>query len=141
MAEVIFNSLVENKNLNLISDSAGTGSWHVGDDMDSRARLTLKKHGYEPKTHVAKQIDSKIISDRDFLIALDTGHKSYLEKAVKRLDLVCGPIYLLSEFINDKTIIDIPDPYYGNLSDFELAFNLIERACKQFVNYLGSEFN
>jgi protein-tyrosine phosphatase len=35
--------------------SAGTGSWHAGDDMDARSRRTLVQAGYSWGRHVARQ--------------------------------------------------------------------------------------
>ena len=36
-------------------DSAGTGSWHAGDDMDERSRQVLTDAGYDVPPHVARQ--------------------------------------------------------------------------------------
>ena len=48
--------------------SAGTGHWHIGQPMDSRAAQVLAEHGHDT-AHSARQVDSEILS-ADLLVAL-----------------------------------------------------------------------
>src|SRR5690606_20569156 len=52
-------------------DSAGTGDWHVGADMDRRAASTLRKYGY-PTGHVARQFSPAWFAERDPILATAT---------------------------------------------------------------------
>ena len=54
-AEVVFTSLLAEAGLadRVVADSAGTGPWHAGNDMDPRARETMLARGYRPAPHVA----------------------------------------------------------------------------------------
>ena len=38
-------------------DSAGTGDWHLGAPMDSRARAELSRRGYDGTGHRARQFE------------------------------------------------------------------------------------
>ena len=38
----------------VVVDSSGTGDWHVGSPMDSRAAATLSAAGYDPSRHRAR---------------------------------------------------------------------------------------
>ncbi|EQD79160.1 low molecular weight protein tyrosine phosphatase [mine drainage metagenome] len=66
--------MIATSKLNWVADSAGTGSWHSGQDMDRRAKTSLLKAGYSPSTHAAKQFRTEFFYDRDLIIALDMEH-------------------------------------------------------------------
>src|ERR1044072_458387 len=82
--------------------SAGTGSWHVGEPADRRARQTLKNHGY-PTEHTAAQVGPEHL-DADLLIALDRGHARELRALVGDDDR----IRLLREFDPEADGEDVP---------------------------------
>lgn len=113
-------------------DSAGTGPWHVGDDMDHRARAALVANGYTPHRHVGKQFSEADFATRDLVVALDRGHEA-------RLSLLAGmtddpddaraKIVLLRSYDPAADGPDVPDPYSGNREDFAVALDQIERAC------------
>ncbi|MDP8929579.1 MAG: low molecular weight phosphotyrosine protein phosphatase [Actinomycetota bacterium] len=87
--------------------SAGTGSWHVGEQMDPRAADTLRRAGY-PYRHIAAQVGAEH-SGADLLIALDAGHA----RELRRLADDPERVRLLRSF--DPAVdgeADVPDPYY-----------------------------
>lgn len=116
-------------------DSAGTGSWHAGDDMDQRSRETLEEAGYEPGRHVAKQFGPEDFADRDVVVALDTGHHNVLWwLAVETPDVEASraKIVLLRAFdpeLRSGEDPDVPDPYYGRSGGFTEVLAQVERSC------------
>ena len=42
-------------------------------------------------------------------------------------------LYLMSSFLGDLDIKDIPDPYYGGNEGFHFVFDLLEQACDQLL--------
>ena len=70
----------------VVVDSAGTGPWHAGKDMDPRARQALGRHGYQPQPHVARQFQPEDFASRDLVIALDGGHVSRLGQLARLAD-------------------------------------------------------
>ncbi|WP_281190020.1 low molecular weight protein-tyrosine-phosphatase [Millisia brevis] len=103
--------------------SAGTGSWHVGDRADARARAELERHGY-PSAHTARHVDDDILS-ADLIIALDRGHA----KALRALGADPSRVRLLREF-DPQAVGDlsVADPYYGSARDFAEVREQIEAA-------------
>lgn len=134
-AEVVFRRLVEEAGLSdrVVVDSAGTGPWHAGDDMDPRARHTLLAHGYQPHDHVAKQFLAADFDERDVVLAIDSGHLSRLGN-LARLSSdpaeAAGSLSLLRSYDPTAgTDLDVPDPYYDDAEGFENVLEQIERAC------------
>lgn len=124
MAEKIFAAHLERAGLTdrVRVSSAGTGGWHAGDEADSRTNTTLRAHGY-PTGHSAAALNADHLS-ADLLIALDRSH----ERELARLGVPQDRRRLLRSFDPSAYGVDVPDPYYGDLSDFELVREQIEAA-------------
>lgn len=137
MGEVVLSARLAEAGLSevIVVDSAGTGPWHVGKDMDPRARATLLAHGYDPSAHVAKQFGSRDFSTRDVVLALDGGHVTQLRDLAVDADdpsAAAAAVQLLRS--HDAAAVaagrlDVPDPYYDELPAFEQALREIEAAC------------
>lgn len=142
IAEVVLRAQLAEAGLTgqVIIDSAGTGPWHAGKDMDPRARRVLEGHGYQPERHVAKQFQPEGFSDRDVVLALDAGHLSRLGVLARLADNpvdAAASIRLLRSF--DPAAagdLDVPDPYYDAEPEFEQALAQIEAACAGLVQAL-----
>ena len=52
-------------------DSAGTGDWHLGSPMDSRARAELSRRGYDGTGHRARQFGPSWFGRYDLVAAMD----------------------------------------------------------------------
>ena len=133
-AEVVFRHLLDEAGLadRVVVDSAGTGPWHTGDDMDPRARQTLDEHGYASREHIARQFAPDDFDDRDLVLAIDAGHLSRLADLARQSSdpaEAAAKVGMLRSY--DPTAapddLDVPDPYYDN--GFELVLGQIERAC------------
>ncbi|WP_238161346.1 low molecular weight protein-tyrosine-phosphatase [Kribbella antibiotica] len=104
--------------------SSGTGGWHEGDPMDSRARAALRRHGYDGRSHRAREFRREWFGDRDLVLAMDSGHLAALNRQARGLGDV--PIELFAE-------ADVPDPYYGEDAGFDAVLLQIETAADGWV--------
>ncbi len=188
MAEVVFNVIAEENLLPLKSDSAGIGSWHINDDMDSRAKKALSKSGYlrkgsdsedgrfldhvttskvgnnndnsnsitdfqrevQPKSsqhrsslqgsssHRAKQFKPEFFLERDLIVALDRSHYYDLMRTSRRYynGKFDESIKMLLSFVDNSSTLEVPDPYYGSLRDFESSLKLIEQGVLGLISFL-----
>ena len=50
-------------------------------------------------------------------------------------------IFRMTDFSSQSSYNFIPDPYYGDATDFELVIDLLEDACEGLVKYLENETN
>jgi protein-tyrosine phosphatase len=136
-AEVLLTALARDAGLdNLITvDSAGTGSWHAGDDMDPRSRATMTAAGYAVPGHVAKQFGPADFAERDLVVALDHGHLDELWELAGQTDdpaAARAKIVLLRSFdpeLEPGEDPDVADPYYGGRTGFRTVLEQIARSC------------
>jgi protein-tyrosine phosphatase len=40
------------------------------------------------------------------------------------------------QFAKQHTVLDVPDPYYGNVRGFELVLDMIEDACSELLEHV-----
>jgi protein-tyrosine phosphatase len=126
MAEKMFAHQIRERGLadRVRVTSAGTGSWHAGDGADRRANRVLQAHGY-PTDHVAAQVDADHLS-ADLVVALGRNHMRILTQ----LGVEPERVRMLRSFDprSGTHALDVEDPYYGGLTDFEDVFVVIEAA-------------
>lgn len=134
---------LERKEADFEIDSAGIGSWHVGDLPDRRMRSTGAKRGYD-FNHRARQIAIADFSRFDYIIGMDTENMATLRRMQKQYlssnhgeGSKCAKLLCLADFMKHHPgQATIPDPYYGNQRDFEFALDLIEDACEGLLGKL-----
>lgn len=126
MAEGIFHKLVRERHLEdrFTVDSAGTGDWHAGGGADRRTERVLEDHG-AGFHHVARQVrdsdanfDLILVADRSNLCDL----QDWPEVALKAR-LLLGDA-------------EVPDPFSGNLTDFENVYAMLEPALSALLDDL-----
>lgn len=137
-AEGIMKNLVEKEGLGdeFEIDSAGIGSWHVGQLPDSRMRKCGAEHGYRFDSH-ARQFQKSDFNQFDTIVVMDnenyraitslTSSKTDKDKVVRMADFLTS----------HREHTTIPDPYYGDYSDFELVITLLEDACQGLLKEIS----
>jgi protein-tyrosine phosphatase len=142
-AEAVLVSMLRAAGISgVVVDSAGTGDWHAGDDMDRRARKTLVAHGYRPSRHVAKQFTVADFASRDLVVALDRGHEARLTHLAGLADdpeAARETIVLLRSYDPEAEDLDVPDPYYDGPDGFVEVLRQIERACSGLRDCLAQQ--
>jgi protein-tyrosine phosphatase len=138
-AEIVFRRLLSEAGLAgaVEVDSAGLGDWHVGQPADARAAAALRRRGYDPAGHRARQFRSADFPERDLVVALDSGHEQGLRAfAPSRRDR--EKVRTLRSYDPGVELgtadLDVPDPYYGGEAGFERALDMIESACRGLLD-------
>ena len=138
MAEVVFRHYAERAGLShrIVSSSAGTGDWHVGERADERTIAALATRGYDGTAHRARQFTTAQLRDSDLIVALDRTHERVLRNwAVEESDK--DKVALLLGFdAHADGATDVPDPYYANQEMFDDVLGMIERAVKALFQQL-----
>jgi len=129
LADAFYNMLITQKGYKGVVASAGTGSWHIGLAPDPRAQAVALRHGLDISSLRARQVETNDFHRFDYIIAMDRQNILDLEKIAP--DQTKKHIHLLTDFHDgrDKTLQEIPDPYYGTDNDFELCFQSIRQCC------------
>lgn len=141
MAEVVLRDELERAGLadKVAVDSAGTGDWHVGEDMDRRARTELARRGYDGSGHEARQIQASWLEDYDLLLAMDHANLDGLRAMARGRPDVAGRIALMLSF--DPVAApgaEVPDPYNGGPEDYAEVFDLVHGAARGLAGQLGN---
>ena len=139
MAEIVLRRLAADAGLadRVTISSAGTGDWHVGEQADPRAIEALHAHGYDGKTHRARQFDPAWFEDLDLVVALDRSHDRILKNWATN-DVDRSKVQLLRSFETPRTdSLDVPDPYYSDHSLFAPVLGMIERANRALLAQLA----
>lgn len=119
-------------------DSAGIGSWHIGQLPDKRMRIHALRRGYE-LTHHARQVSAIDFDRFDLIIGMDSGNISDLREIAPSPEAE-RKIVPMSRFFTMATRYDhVPDPYYEGAEGFELVLDLLEDACTNLYNTLVTQ--
>jgi protein-tyrosine phosphatase len=132
MAEVVLRAQLGNAGLGerVIVDSAGTGTWHVGDRMNPPARRQLERRGYDGyggSAHRARQFDASWFAERDLVLAMDASNLATLRGLARRAGAAGAErrIRLFGEVAGFDGA-DVPDPYGGGPGEFAQVLDMLE---------------
>jgi protein-tyrosine phosphatase len=116
-------------------DSAGTSSYHIGQAPDSRMRRTAADHGLE-YSGAARQVRPSDLEEFDHIIVMDRSNHADL------MDMSQNPdhkekIRLIREWDPDGAgEMDVPDPYYDSMSEFESTYQILARSVAGLFDWL-----
>lgn len=122
---------------NYTVDSAGTANYHVGTAPDKRSVATANKFGVDISQQKCRQISSSDFETFDYIYVMDTSnYKNVLamapnEAAKQKVKVI------LNELHPDKNL-EVPDPYYGNMQDFEHVYKLLDEVCEVIATKIKS---
>lgn len=137
-AEGIMRQMVEERTLSndIIVDSAGIGSWHVGEMPDPRMRKHAALRGYDLSPLRARQFRADDFQKFDYIIVMDEeNYHDVMERGGVYAD-ARKVLRMKDYFIRYKGQQSVPDPYYGGAEGFERALNLIEDGCEGLLKDL-----
>ena len=130
MAEGILRSKITG--LNIEVDSAGTAAYHVGENPDSRAVLTARKHNVNIAPLVGRQFNVSDFDNFDVIYAMDqSNYKNILALARNQEDKT--KVKLIVNEISPHSDGEVPDPYYGGPDGFENVYNLLDKATDKII--------
>lgn len=119
----------------VVVDSAGTGDWHVGDPMNSRARTQLARRGYAGSAHRARQFSDSWFAERDLVLAMDASNLANLR--VLAADDARPRIRLFGEVVG-LGAVGVPDPYGGGQAEFARVLDMLESAMPRLVRQFAA---
>ena len=136
LAHRLFEKIADERGVGHLfeAESAGTGSWHVGQNADPRTRESARQRGWE-LSHYANQLKKQDIDYYDHLVVMDESHFQHCVRLGG--DEYPGKIKYLRKFdpLNAGNM-DVPDPYYGEQDGFDLVYDICERSCSAFLDHL-----
>jgi len=134
MAEAILNHKIASLNLNIEIDSAGTAGYHIGSFPDDRTMEVLADRGIE-YAHAGRKLAESDFYYYDFILVMDESNLHDV-KSVEPADGIAH-IALIRAYDAAQSSLPVPDPYYGDKSDFEAVYDLLDESIEGFIQSLG----
>lgn len=134
MADGIMRDLVKANNLDWEVDSAGTGSWHIGEAPDRRAIRTAARHGLDISGLRARQFEVEDFDRFDKIYAMD--HNNYSDVlALSRNKADQDKVELFMDAAGEYGK-SVTDPWFSD-EHFEPVFLEIREACERILKNLS----
>ena len=132
IADGLLRRKVNENNLNILVDSAGTAAYHIGKAPDSRMCSTAEQFGTNIKNLVARKFT---INDFDIIYAMDESNRqNILSLARNKTDR--EKVRLILNELDSDSNLSVPDPYYGSLEDFKAVYQLVDNVTTVIITKL-----
>jgi protein-tyrosine phosphatase len=135
LAEGILQSKIDPKKI--IVDSAGTGSWHIGNLPDQRSIAVAKTHKIDITNQRCRQFEIADFDRFDLIYVMDRYNYQDVTALSRNEEDRQKVILILSETGSSQKL-DVPDPYHGGEGGFEKVFQMLEEACEVIAKKLQS---
>ncbi|WP_090034321.1 low molecular weight protein-tyrosine-phosphatase [Cellulomonas marina] len=151
MAEVVLRERLREAGLadRVLVDSSGISDEENGNPVDRRARQVLQAHGYPVlEGHRAHAVATSEVVERDLLLAMTAQHVKALRHLADHAGAETTKVRMLRSFDPDaprvepggrESRLDIADPWYGGIEDFEVTLQEVEAAADGVVAYVRSQ--
>ena len=113
-------------------DSAGTASFHIGSAPDPRSIEVAAKNNIDIAWQKASAFTKEDFQVFDKIFVMDQNN----------YDDVIG----LSSSVAEKYKVqlmpansEVPDPYYGDATNFKMVFNLLDEACNKICTQIEND--
>lgn len=138
LAEGLFRHKVEQRGVAHLFhiESAGTSDYHRGEQPDpGSVRVAQRRIGLDITDQRSQPLTRAHLETFDLVVAMDASNRHNAAKlGVER------EIRLLREWEPDpaQRADDVPDPWGGGGSQFDLVFDIVDRCCDRLLDELLS---
>ncbi len=116
-------------------DSAGTGSWHIGQPPDKRSIAIAKANGLDISQQRGRQFVAEDFERFDKIYVMDLSNLENVLKLVQKPEHK-GKVRLILEVLFPGENVDVPDPYYGGTEGFKQVYHMLDQACQKIAAQL-----
>lgn len=131
LAEGILKAKVKEKGLEWQVESAGTGSWHVGEQPDPRSIEIANKNGLDISQQIGRQIKAHDLDRFDLIFAMDQSNYQRILQLATRPEQK-KKVYLIMNIVSPNDNKNVPDPYWND-HGFEEVFQMLDLACDKII--------
>ncbi|HKT86479.1 MAG TPA: low molecular weight protein-tyrosine-phosphatase [Novosphingobium sp.] len=118
----------------LIVDSAGTGSWHIGKAPDPRALAQAIRHDIDIGNYRARQVTADDFERFDHIVALDRSNFEDLQQVAP--SGARARLSMLLDHVPGLEGQDVADPYFGGPEGFEQTWREVTLAARHLLDSL-----
>lgn len=140
LAEGILKAKIRENRLNWKVDSAGTGSWHIGELPDPRSVATARKNGINITDQRARQFRVSDLDEFDLILTMDRSNQRDVLRFAKT-DEQRAKVQMIMNFVHTGKNMDVPDPYWDD-EGFDKVYQMLQEACDAIIaKYAGAEIS
>lgn len=126
IAEGVAKEYAKAKGIDLVVDSAGTGSWHVGENPCDNSIKVCSENSLDISKQIAREVKKEDFTKFDIVVGLDNSNISNLKKLGCKEPLKLGDFGYGGE--------DVPDPYFfEGFEGFDKVFSMIDTCVKNLI--------
>lgn len=111
-----------------IVDSAGTGSWHIGQSPDERSVAVAKKNGLDISNQRGRQFCSADFDTFDYIYVMDNSNYENVI-ALAKTNEQKAKVKLIMKELTPEQNKDVPDPYFGMHNGFDIVYAMLDEVC------------
>ncbi len=136
-AENIMNLMVKKANLDaeILCDSAGTSSYHIGSSPDRRMSIAAANKLGIKLLGQARQFQKSDFLEFDLILAMDEENYENI-LLVDRSGEYHHKVHLICDFCSQYSIQEVPDPYYGGVEGFDQVIDILVDACSGLLKHI-----
>ncbi len=132
LAEGLLRSKVQNGQLDIETDSAGTAAYHIDEAPDPRTIKTGRTYGIDISDLRGRQFQIEDFDRFDKIYVMDESNYQNVIRLARNQADVNKVDYILNE-IEPGSNSEVPDPYYGGDRGFENVYRLLDRATDSII--------
>jgi len=120
LAEAAFREEARRLNLDVATDSAGTGGWHIDSAPDPRAQAVALKNGVDISALRGRQVKPAGFRRFTHLVAMDHDNLANLRRIAP--PDATADLSLLLDHVEGRTGQAAADPYFGEDDGFDVTW-------------------
>ena len=132
MAEGIMRFRAEEAGIDLETDSAGTANYHVGEEPDHRAVRYMKSRGIDISNLRGRQFHRRDFEYFDRIYVMDASNFQNVMKLAES-DEHRAKVKMILDEVYPGEQRPVPDPWFGDMSDFEAVYDMLDEAARQIT--------
>jgi len=133
LAEGMFQFHAEKAGQSMRFDSAGTASYHIGKPADPRAIAAAKEFGFDISKHRARQLQVDDYRNFDRVLVMDFSNLAAAREIAPARSTVSPELLMPLLGGIAEEALEVPDPYYGDASDFYSVVEMLDKVAAQWV--------
>ncbi|GHB74294.1 protein-tyrosine-phosphatase [Psychrosphaera saromensis] len=135
-AHAVFRQKLKATKLDVVLESAGTASYHIGATPDKRSIKHGQARNYDFSNLFARAVIDDDFEFYDHILVMDNAN--YQDLMARCPEIYQHKINLFLNYATNHPDYDeVPDPYYGGDQGFETVLDLIEDASDGLINTLS----
>lgn len=138
-AEAAIRAAADREGLNVEVDSAGTGSWHIGDPPHPESVAAGARSGLS-LTGRARKFNTIDFDRFDIILAMDEANRSELVAMAPSKESQ-AKIRLFRTFDPDTNETEIPDPWGGPTEGYEETIRIVIAAADGLIEQIRPQLS